>query len=43
MKALPVIPRALTVQDVESTIDHDRDEAGGSVAIGFFEALQQAY
>ena len=41
MKALPIIPRALALRDVESAIDHYRDEAGGSVAIGFVEALQR--
>lgn len=43
MKALPIIPRALALRDVEGAIDHDRDEAGGAVAVGFFEALQRAY
>ena len=43
MKALPIIPRALALRDVESAIDHYRDEAGDTVAVGFVEALQPAH
>ena len=43
MKALPVIPRALALQDVALAVDFYRSEAGRAVALGFVDALQQAY
>jgi len=43
MTAKPVIPREQAVRDVEGIIDGYAREAGERVALGFIEALEQAY
>lgn len=43
MKQQPVIPRERALQDVEEAVDHCLAEAGQDVALGFIEALEQAY
>ena len=43
MKAKPVIPRALAKQDVEDAISHYLSEAAERAALGFIDALAQAY
>ena len=43
MKAKPVIPRALAKQDVEEAISHYLSEDAKQAALGFIDALEQAY
>ena len=43
MKAKAVIPRSRAVRDVDEAIGHYLDEAGVPVALGFIDALEQAY
>ncbi|MFZ5593007.1 MAG: type II toxin-antitoxin system RelE/ParE family toxin [Pseudomonadota bacterium] len=43
MKAKPVIPRALAKQDVDETITHYLNEKAWQAALGFIDALEQAY
>ncbi len=43
MKTKPVIPRALAQQDVDEAIDHYLREGSAKAAIGFIEALEDAY
>lgn len=43
MKAKPVIPRALATQDVEEAIRYYLNEDAEQAALGFIEALEQAY
>ena len=43
MKPRPVIPRELANRDVEDILAHYLSEAGEAVALGFIDALQQAY
>lgn len=39
----PVLPRELASWDVEEAVDYYLREAGEQVALGFIEALEQAY
>lgn len=43
MKIKPVIPRALAGQDIEETVGHYLDEGSESAALGFIDALEQAF
>lgn len=43
MKAKPVIPRQLALQDVEEALAHYLEEGAESAALGFIDALAQAY
>ncbi len=43
MSAKPVIPRALAVRDAEEAVDYYLGEGGSAAALGFVEALEQAY
>jgi toxin ParE1/3/4 len=39
----PVVPRELAIRDVEEAIDHYLSEGAAQAALGFIEALEQAY
>ncbi len=39
----PVIPRELASRDVEAAVDFYLADAGGRIALGFVESLEQAY
>lgn len=43
MKAKPVIPRTRALQDIDEALDHYCAEGGQNVALGFIDALEQAY
>lgn len=43
MKAKPVVPRELANQDVDEALAHYLTEATHDVALGFIDALEQAY
>lgn len=43
MKPKPVIPRELANLDVEGAIEHYFGEGAGQAALGFIDALEQAY
>ena len=43
MKFKPVIPRVLANRDVDEVIAHYLDEDAQSAALGFIDALEQAY
>lgn len=43
MTAKSVIPRAKARADVDLAVEHYADEAGADVAVGFINALEQAY
>lgn len=43
MKSLPVIPRALARADVDEAIAWYMKEGGEAVALGFVDALEQAF
>jgi toxin ParE1/3/4 len=43
MKAKPVIPRALAQQDVDEAISYYLSQQAESAALGFIDALEQAY
>ncbi|MDH4567655.1 type II toxin-antitoxin system RelE/ParE family toxin [Pseudomonas sp. BN414] len=43
MKAKPIIPRALTNQDINDTISYYLSEATEQAALGFIDALERAY
>lgn len=43
MKTKPVIPRALATQDVEESIDYYLSEDAEEAALGFIDALEQAF
>ena len=43
MKSKPVIPRQVANRDAEDAIDHYLDEGARQAALGFIEALEQAY
>ena len=43
MRAKPVIPRALANRDVEEAIEHYLVEDAEQAALGFVDALEQAY
>ncbi len=43
MKAKPVVPRAQANRDVQDIIAHYLNEATEAAAVGFIDALEQAY
>ena len=43
MRTKPVIPRALANRDVEEAIEHYLGEDAEQAALGFVDALEQAY
>lgn len=43
MKAKPVIPRVLACRDVDEAIGYYLDEGAEEAALGFVDALEQAY
>lgn len=43
MKPSPVIPRELANGDVDAAIEHYLNEGGKPLALGFIDALEQAY
>lgn len=43
MKAKPVIPRALAQQDIDDALGYYLSEGAEQAALGFIDALQQAY
>ena len=43
MKAKPVVPRELARQDVDDAIAHCLGEGADQAALGFIDALEQAY
>jgi hypothetical protein len=43
VKAKPVVPRALARRDVEEAIDHYPSHERRAAALGFVDALEQAY
>lgn len=43
MKVKPVIPRALARQDVEAAVSYYLSEEAEQAALGFIDALEQAY
>ena len=43
MKAKPLIPRALARQDVEDAVSYYLNEEAEQAALGFIDALEQAY
>ena len=43
MKSKPVIPRELANRDVDAAVDHYLSDGADQAALGFIEALEQAY
>lgn len=43
MKSKPVVPRELAIKDVDDAVAHYLGEAIEAVALGFIDALEQAY
>lgn len=43
MKTKPIIPRELANRDVDEAIEHYLSEDAGPAALGFIDALEQAY
>lgn len=43
MKLKPVVPRTLVADDVDDAVEHYLIEGGAQVAMGFIDALEQAY
>lgn len=43
MKSKPVIPRKLANRDVDETLNYYLSDGGDQAALGFIEALEQAY
>jgi len=43
VKSKPVIPRALANRDVDGAIKHYLDQHAEAAALGFIDALEQAY
>ncbi len=43
MKSKPVIPRELANRDVDEAVDHYLNNGADQAALGFIEALEQAY
>ncbi len=43
MKARPVVPRALARQDVDEALDYYLSEGAAQAALGFIDAMEQAY
>ena len=43
MKSKPIIPRVLANRDVDAVVAHYLDQDAESAALGFIDALEQAY
>lgn len=43
MKAKPIVPRSEANRDVDEVIDHYLSESAEQAALGFIDALEQAY
>jgi toxin ParE1/3/4 len=43
VKSKPILPRESASRDVEDAVDYYLNEAGEQIALGFVEALEQAY
>ena len=43
MTAKPVVPRATAEQDVDGALAYYLDQGAGQAALGFIDALEQAY
>jgi len=43
VSAKQVIPRTLACRDIEEAVEHHLGEGGAEVALGFVEALEQAF
>jgi toxin ParE1/3/4 len=43
VKSKPIFPRELASRDVEDVVDYYLNEAGEQIALGFVDALEQAY
>ncbi len=43
MRARPVVPRELAIRDVDEAIEYYLSEGGAEAALGFIDALEQAY
>ena len=43
MKAKPIVPRELANQDVDEALEHYLSENADQAALGFIDALEQAY
>ncbi len=43
MKTKPVVPRSLANRDVDDAIEYDLNEGAEQAALGFLDALEQAY
>lgn len=43
MKSKPILPRESASRDVEDVVDYYLNEAGEQIALGFVDALEQAY
>jgi len=43
VKSKPVIPRGLANRDVDEAVDHYLSDGADQAALGFIEALEQAY
>jgi toxin ParE1/3/4 len=43
VKAKPVVVRAQASQDIEAAVDHYLNENAANAAMGFIDALEQAY
>jgi toxin ParE1/3/4 len=43
LKSKPIIPRELANRDMDEAIDHYLSEGAEQAALGFIEALEQAY
>lgn len=43
MRTKPIIPRALANRDVDAAIAHYLDQGAAPAALGFVDALEQAY
>ena len=43
MKAKPIVPRELANQDVDESLEHYLSENADQAALGFIDALEQAY
>ncbi|HWR86986.1 MAG TPA: type II toxin-antitoxin system RelE/ParE family toxin [Acidiferrobacterales bacterium] len=43
MKIKPIVPRTLVTQDVNEAIEHYLSEGAAQAALGFVDALEQAY
>ena len=43
MKTKPVVPRSVANRDVDDAIEYDLNEGAEQAALGFLDALEQAY